>query len=268
MTEPEPVQAPQPSPATSPVEDKRPLLPWGLLIASGLILIVVSIMALQARGNARDLQTKLQERGQELDKQKKELDKLQATHRAAEAKSQSLEADSAKLATELAATKAETEAAKAAFDGAIAELRKELAAEIRRGEIFVQDKSTGLVVDVSDKVLFDTGAVDINDRGKSVLKQVARSLSRVRGRVFQIGGHTDSEPIVSAEVKERFPTNWELSSARATNVVRFLAEKCGVPGERLIAAGFARYRPVAPNTTEDNKARNRRIEITVLREQK
>jgi chemotaxis protein MotB len=88
----------------------------------------------------------------------------------------------------------------------------------------------------------------------------------MRGHVFQIGGHTDAQRIVSAEVREQYPTNWELSTARATTVVRFLAEKCGVPGSRLVAAGYARYRPVASNATEAGKQRNRRIEIALLKE--
>ncbi len=267
MTEPEPVEGPKTPSTSEQGEDKRQVLPWALLAGAVLILAIVVMMAVRANSNASDLGRKLQERGQELDKQKRVLTELQASQRAAEAKSQSLEEGSAKLATELAATRVETEAAKAALQTAKAEILKELAVEIGRGEVIVKDRSTGLIVDVSDKVLFDTGAIEIKDHGKAVLRQVAKSLMGARGHVFQIGGHTDSDPIVSPEVKERFPTNWELSSARATNVVRFLSEKCGVPGERLVAAGYARYRPAVPNTTDENKARNRRIEIAVVREQ-
>jgi chemotaxis protein MotB len=71
---------------------------------------------------------------------------------------------------------------------------------------------------------------------------------------------------VSPGVREHYATNWELSTARATNVVRFLEEKCGIPGRRLVAAGYAQHRPVADNATEDGKRRNRRIEIALLQE--
>ena len=140
--------------------------------------------------------------------------------------------------------------------------------EIKRGEVFVEERGSDLVIDVSDKVLFDTGQTEINDRGKEVLKQVAATLRRMPRRMFQIGGHTDAEPIVSQEVRDQYPTNWELSTGRATQVVRFLSEKCGVPGSQLVAAGFARFRPVASNATEAGKRRNRRIEIALLKEVK
>jgi chemotaxis protein MotB len=82
-------------------------------------------------------------------------------------------------------------------------------------------------------------------------------------RVFQVGGHTDSAP-PSETLQERFATNWELSTARGTNVVRYLEEECSVPGKQLIAAGFAWHRPVASNQKWKGKRKNRRIEIVML----
>jgi chemotaxis protein MotB len=77
-----------------------------------------------------------------------------------------------------------------------------------------------------------------------------------------VGGHTDATPL-SATTQERFPTNWELSTARATQVVRFLQEQCAIPGERLAAAGYSQYRPATSLDTPAGRRRNRRIELTL-----
>jgi chemotaxis protein MotB len=79
-----------------------------------------------------------------------------------------------------------------------------------------------------------------------------------------VGGHTDQMRVSNPETQERFPTNWELSTARATNVVRFLEDRGKLPGSRLVAAGFSQFRPVASNTTEQTRQQNRRIELVLL----
>jgi chemotaxis protein MotB len=106
--------------------------------------------------------------------------------------------------------------------------------------------------------------VEISEDGQRLPLQVAPTLLRLPKLVFQVAGHTDDARVVSAELRGRYPTNWELSTARATNVVRFLQERGRVPGDRLVAAGFAKYRPVASNRTEPERAKNRRIEITLV----
>ncbi|MBN2191641.1 MAG: OmpA family protein [Polyangiaceae bacterium] len=266
MTDAGPMGTIPPPPAEAVQSRSAPALPWLLLAASVIVLIIVGVVGYRSFNRAADLEQELAAMSKEVGARKAELEALRQQHQEHERKRQSLEKGSAELASELAETKAANEAAKAALAQAKAELMRELSAEIKKGEIVVQEKGTGLIVDVSDKVLFETGEAEIGRRGKVVLRQVSASLRRMSGHVFQIGGHTDDDPIVSAEVRAKYPTNWELSSARATQVVRFLAEQCGVPGNRLVAAGYARFRPVAPNTTGENKARNRRIEIAVLRE--
>jgi chemotaxis protein MotB len=77
-------------------------------------------------------------------------------------------------------------------------------------------------------------------------------------------GHTDGTRIVSSTTQEKFPTNWELSTARATNVVRFLQEQGKVPGAELVAVGFAEFRPVASNASAEGRRKNRRIEIVLV----
>jgi chemotaxis protein MotB len=111
-----------------------------------------------------------------------------------------------------------------------------------------------------DKVLFESGEAVITKRGEEVLSRVGSVLARIEERQIQVSGHTDDSPI-SSRLVGTFPTNWELSTARATNVVRFLQEKAGVPAARLVAAGYGPFHPIASNATPSGRARNRRIEI-------
>ena len=110
-----------------------------------------------------------------------------------------------------------------------------------------------------------TGDATLNERGQNVLRQVSKTMIGMPSRVFQVGGHTDSSP-VSGKLQEQFATNWELSTTRATNVVRFLEEQCAVPGKQLVAAGFAWHRPIASNRSGRGKRKNHRIEIVMLRQ--
>jgi chemotaxis protein MotB len=144
-------------------------------------------------------------------------------------------------------------------------LAKSLVEEIETGDIRVSERGGLLVIDVSDTVLFGVGDATLSERGQKVLTRLADSLKTLPDEaVFQVGGHTDNQPIKSEEVKARFPTNWELSASRATNVVRFLEETCQIPGKRLVAAGFSEFRPVASNAKPKGRAKNRRIEIALL----
>lgn len=118
-----------------------------------------------------------------------------------------------------------------------------------------------------DKILFDSGEVDINEQGKNVLIAIADSIRGYQNQDVVVEGHTDNVPI-SAESKKRFPSNWELSTARAAAVVRFLQEEGGVPPARLSVRGYSFYRPVASNDTEEGRAQNRRIEIILGPEEK
>ncbi len=143
-------------------------------------------------------------------------------------------------------------------------LAKSLVKEIEAGDIQLTQRGGYLVVDVADQVLFEVGEAEIKDKGKAVLDTLAASLKKLpRHQIIQVSGHTDNQKIKSEEVKAKFPTNWELSTSRATNVVRYLQETGKIPGKRLVAAGFSEYRPVAKNRGKGRK-RNRRIEIALL----
>lgn len=158
----------------------------------------------------------------------------------------------------------EKEAALAALKQLENQLSEPLQAEIAAGQVLIRRDGGRIIIDVADKILFDTGKADINEGGRRVLAEVASAMKNVGKYVFQVGGHTDNQKVVQPATLERFPTNWELSSARATNVVRFLHEESKVPGARLYAAGFSEFRPRASNNSENSRARNRRIEIALV----
>jgi chemotaxis protein MotB len=116
-----------------------------------------------------------------------------------------------------------------------------------------------------DKILFESGSVKVKPKGQEVLLKLADSFRDREDQKIAVEGHTDNVQIGSA-LLDRFPTNWELSAARATAVVRFLQEKGNIAPERLTASGFSFYRPVATNETPEDRKQNRRIEIILVPE--
>jgi len=132
--------------------------------------------------------------------------------------------------------------------------------QIAAREIEVVEENDRLKVIFVDKILFDSGSATINDRGVELLRIMAGALAPSQGQNIVIEGHTDNVPL-SAGLKKRFPSNWELSTARAAAVAHFFQEVAGIDPLRLSARGYSFYRPVAPNTSEEGRRQNRRIEI-------
>ncbi len=128
------------------------------------------------------------------------------------------------------------------------------------GEVSVTKTEDGVVITMSDLLLFAEGGTKLSDKGLDILEKVASVLAKLAYHV-KIKGHTDAEPISSAQ----YPSNWELSSARASTVVRLLV-KNGVPPYYISAEGYAQYHPVATNDTAQGRARNRRVEIVYERD--
>ncbi|HEU5393393.1 MAG TPA: OmpA family protein [Candidatus Methylomirabilis sp.] len=139
-------------------------------------------------------------------------------------------------------------------------LVKDLKKEIEAGEIKVTQFRDLLTVNLVEKILFDSGRAEIKPRGLEILQRVGDILKGVEDKVVRIEGHTDNVPI-GAALRSRFPTNWELSTARATVVARFLQDKVGLNPGRLSATGYGEHQPVAPNDNDEGRAQNRRIEI-------
>ncbi len=140
-------------------------------------------------------------------------------------------------------------------------LQEQMKDEIAKGDIKLSEAGGKLRVDLVDKVLFDSGEAEISKRGEGVLGRVGAVLAQIDDKQIQVSGHTDNQPVVGEKLLAQFPSNWELSSARAINVVRFLSEKAGVPPQRVVASGYGEHHPIASNKTPAGRARNRRIEI-------
>jgi chemotaxis protein MotB len=127
------------------------------------------------------------------------------------------------------------------------------------GKLQVEIRENRMIVRLGDKILFDPGKTDLKPEGKDALTQVTGVLKSLPNRNFQIAGHTDNAPIKSA----KFRSNWDLSTARAVEVLNFMIG-AGMEAKRVSAAGYADTSPVAGNDTPENKAKNRRIEITLV----
>ena len=142
------------------------------------------------------------------------------------------------------------------------DLLNEMKGEIEQGEIAITELKGKLTVDVVDKILFDSGRAEVKPEGLDVLKRVVEILKTVTDKIIRVEGHTDNVPIAGSLAK-RYPTNWELSAARAINITRYL-EKEGLDPALLSAAAFGEYQPVADNETPEGRAKNRRIAIILL----
>jgi chemotaxis protein MotB len=133
---------------------------------------------------------------------------------------------------------------------------------IDAGHLKVTTRHGRIVLQLHNDVLFATGQADLKPDGKQAIAEVASTLRGVSLKKFQVAGHTDSEPITT-ETKKTYPTNWELSAARAISVVKLLVADGVEPGV-LSAAGYGQYDPVATNGSPDGQSKNRRIEITLV----
>jgi len=128
-----------------------------------------------------------------------------------------------------------------------------------RAQVDVGTTADGVVISLAGNVLFDSGKADLRPEGLKLLDTLANRL-RVMPNDLRIEGHTDDTPISTP----LYPSNWELSAARATSVARYLSERGGIAPARLTAAGYGEFRPAAPNTTREGRARNRRVDIVIL----
>ena len=170
-----------------------------------------------------------------------------------------LQRSGVELAQKVAEKEKELQALHATQDELVAELKNEIADKT----VQVEQIRDQLRVDMVDEVLFDSGETALKPAGVAVLGRIGAVIAKASDRRVEVQGHTDNVPISGALAK-RFPSNWELSAARATNVVRFLQEQAKLDPGRLSASGYAEFRPRGPNDTDAGKRRNRRIEILLV----
>lgn len=138
-------------------------------------------------------------------------------------------------------------------------IRKTVKSENLEDAIKVKVTETGIAIKVADPIGFDAGEADIKPELIGTLDQIAQIIGKVEGASIRVEGHTDNVPIHT----RTFPSNWELSAARALNVVKFLASQGHIDPGRLSAIGYGEYRPQVPNSNSANRMQNRRIEIYV-----
>jgi chemotaxis protein MotB len=212
----------------------------GLSIASGAYLYLAQYKPMA--DTSQKMETKNQELAREVNDLRQELNlKVSEISKARKEK----EAEIARVQT--------------TRDSLVSEMTK----EIQDNQIQITQLADKLKVSIVDKILFPSGEADLTDEGLKVLERVGNILKNTKDNIIRVEGHTDNVPI-SGALKYKFPTNWELSTARATNVLRLLEDKVGVDPAKLEAVGLGEHQPVASNETAQGRAQNRRIEIALL----
>ncbi len=164
----------------------------------------------------------------------------------------------ADIAAQQKAQKEKVEKVSATYEGLLDKMKGEIA----KGEVTISELKGKLTLNMVDSILFDSGKSEVKAEGLGVLQKVVSILKDVKDKAIRIEGHTDNVQIGGALARQ-FPTNWELSAARAINVTRYL-QKQGVDSASLAAVAHGETRPIAANDTPEGRAKNRRIEIVLV----
>jgi chemotaxis protein MotB len=223
---------------------------WGWIAAGILaVLLVVSLLLwASAMGKLRGLES-LRTR----------LDDANASFARAQAENQKDKDQIAALQSNVADLEQEKDTAAQMAKG----LENEMRADLESKDVTISSLQGKLTVNILDRVMFDSGEAILKPAGESVMRKIAAILAGHPQLKIHVIGHTDNVPI-RPEARNRFASNWELSTARALAAVHFLTEKAGVDPHRVGAVGYGEYRPIADNATAEGRARNRRIAITIL----
>jgi chemotaxis protein MotB len=218
------------------------------------------------RGQITDLEQKFASGNassqEEISKLKKQASELEANAARIAKEREQLRQEQSQLAAALDQERAAKEEEIKRLTRTQEELSKSLQDEIAKGNITIQQVRDRLTINMVDRVLFDSGQAQVKPAGVKVLKQVSDILKTVTDKQIRIEGHTDNVPI-SSKLQGRFKTNWELSTARATIVVRYLIDQGSVDRQHLSAVGYADTQPLASNDSEEGRSSNRRIEIVL-----
>jgi chemotaxis protein MotB len=170
-----------------------------------------------------------------------------------------LQEENRKLGDEIATLQKAKEEKVKEVSGTYEHLLENMKSEIAQGQVTISELKGKLTVNMEAAILFDSGKADVKPDGIAILLKMVPTLKEVKDKSIRIEGHTDNVPIKSAQ----FPSNWELSAARAINVAKFLQQQ-GLDPANLSAAAFSEFKPVADNATKEGRAKNRRIEITLV----
>ena len=209
-------------------------------------------------GKNKSLETALAEEKQNVQELNARIAKLMLDMQSASKDKSKLQAN----LQEMTAALAELEKRRAATEARINEFKALLArfkSLIDAGKLKVRIVEGRMVVVLATDILFGSGSASLSKEGKEAIAEVGRLLADIPDRKFQVEGHSDNVPISTAQ----YPSNWELASSRAINVLKAMID-AGMPKERISAASFADSRPSLPNDTKEGKAANRRIEISIV----
>jgi len=233
-------------------------------IACFVCLLFLSCVS---KGKYLDLETDLQNTQQKLEQNQKDLADLQDKHSDLENEKQNLVQTSRdlnlKLKKEKAVVKEKTKVI-SDLENTKKKIEEGLKEQIANQQIKIEEIEGKLKLTFIDKILFNSGSTKINKKGKEILLTFAESIQEDKDHNILVEGHTDNVGVGSA-LKSKFPSNWELSTARSSAVVRFLQEEGSIEPERLSAIGFSYFKPVASNDDEEGRSQNRRIEIILTR---
>ncbi|MDR3578361.1 MAG: OmpA family protein [Oryzomonas sp.] len=170
-----------------------------------------------------------------------------------------LQEENRKLGDEIAALQKAKEEKVKEVSSTYEHLLDNMKSEIAQGQVTISELKGKLTVNMEAAILFDSAKADVKPDGIAILLKMVPTLKEVKDKSIRIEGHTDNIPIRSAQ----FPSNWELSAARAINVAKYLQQQ-GLDPANLSAAAFSEFKPVADNATKEGRAKNRRIEITLV----
>lgn len=189
--------------------------------------------------------------------QRQQQERTESVQRESEARLAAVGRDLGRCQQEAATARASVKA----MDERAAQLRQQLQAEIAAKNVEIEELRDQLSVRVLDRILFRSGSADILPAGRAVLDKLAEVFASSDDHI-RVEGHTDVVPIGTA-LQARYPTNWELSTARASAVVRYFETARQIDPLRLEAVGYSKYRPVAPGDSVEALQRNRRVEIVL-----
>lgn len=233
-------------------------------IACFICLLFLSCVS---KGKYLELETDLQNTKQNLEQEQKNLADLEDRYNNLENEKQNLVKASRdldlKLKKEKSVVKEKTKVI-SDLEDTKKKIEEGLKEQIANQQIKIEDIEGKLKLTFIDKILFNSGSTKINKKGKEILLTFAESIQEDKDHNILVEGHTDNVGVGPA-LRSKFPSNWELSAARSSAVVRFLQEKGSIEPERLTAVGYSYYKPLSPNDTEEGRSRNRRIEIVLTR---
>jgi chemotaxis protein MotB len=147
---------------------------------------------------------------------------------------------------------------KSTYETLISDLKE----QVQKQEVSIKDSKEALSLTFVDRILFEFGKASLTPEGEKILEKVGKAIKPITGKKIRVTGHTDNVPI-HPDYTYKFPTNWELSAARAATVVRYFEEKIGIDPKDMEAVGRSFYQPVTSNETKEGRAQNRRVEILI-----